>query len=343
MNRKKIPYFFIFFALISAFFLSFPTTKADEGSLVFAGHEEMPPFSFYSDGSPAGYSVDLTRILSVTIGREINIKLMPWDKCISELKAGNIDGLIGTPVYKEREEYMDYSSPVAEVECAIFVEKTNTYVTSLKSLEGTLVAAHKESLVVDKLTKNKNITIIETKTYMEALEKLQKREVTAVVAEKDVILYYIHKENIKDLKIAGPPVGPVFPYSLSVKEGDAKLLEDVNRGIEIMEENETLQKLQRKWFGLRLVPPFPWRMVTILTATITGILLAFMVILWTVSLNATIKVKTEQIHLMSQRMVEKDKLAVLGKLAGQIAHELRTPLSIINNSVYLLRKEGSQN
>ena len=39
-------------------------------------------------------------------------------------------------------------------------------------------------------------------------------------------------------------------------------------------------------------------------------------------------------------MVEKDKLAVLGKLAGQIAHELRTPLSIINNSVYLLRREG---
>ena len=42
-------------------------------------------------------------------------------------------------------------------------------------------------------------------------------------------------------------------------------------------------------------------------------------------------------------MVEKDKLAILGKLAGQIAHELRTPLSIINNSVFLLRKEGSEN
>ena len=47
--------------------------------------------------------------------------------------------------------------------------------------------------------------------------------------------------------------------------------------------------------------------------------------------------------MMSQKMVEKDKLAVLGKLAGQIAHELRTPLSVINNSVYLLHKEGSQN
>ena len=82
-------------------------------------------------------------------------------------------------------------------------------------------------------------------------------------------------------------------------------------------------------------------MVIAVTAGITGIMLAFMAILWMVSLNATVKAKTEQIQLMSQKMVEKDKLAVLGKLAGQIAHELRTPLSIINNSVYLLRKEGS--
>ena len=46
---------------------------------------------------------------------------------------------------------------------------------------------------------------------------------------------------------------------------------------------------------------------------------------------------------MNEKMLEKNKLAVLGKLAGQIAHELRTPLSIIHNSVYLLRKEGSAN
>ena len=38
-------------------------------------------------------------------------------------------------------------------------------------------------------------------------------------------------------------------------------------------------------------------------------------------------------------MIEKDKLAVLGKLAGQIAHELRTPLSIINNTIYLMKHE----
>ncbi|MFC1643923.1 sensor histidine kinase, partial [Candidatus Omnitrophota bacterium] len=103
------------------------------------------------------------------------------------------------------------------------------------------------------------------------------------------------------------------------------------------------KKLKRKWLGIRLVEPFPWKMVSMVIGGITGILLLLMGLLWVTSLEATVKAKTRQIQLMGQRMVEKDKLAVLGKLAGQIAHELRTPLSIINNSVFLLRKEGSGN
>ncbi|MGB3241754.1 MAG: transporter substrate-binding domain-containing protein, partial [Candidatus Omnitrophota bacterium] len=213
MKIRKFLYLFILIALVSTFSLGLlPTSqvKSQDDLLVFAGHNELAPYSFYSNGTPSGYMVDLTRILSVTIGKDIDIKLMPWGKCIAELKAGNVDGLIGVPVYREREKYMDYSAPVAEVEYAIFVEKKNTYVTSLKSLEGTLVGVHKESLIIDTLAKNPNITLVQTETFIEALKKLENREITAIVAEKNVMRYYIHQQNIRDLKIAGPPVGPVY-------------------------------------------------------------------------------------------------------------------------------------
>ena len=345
LKKLKFPYFLILITLVSALFLGFlacPHAKSEDELLVFVGHDELAPYSFSDDGSPSGYMVDLVRILSVTIGRDIDIRLMPWDACIMQLKAGSADGLIGAPIYKEREKYLDYSIPVAEVEYAIFVEKRNTYVNSLKSLEGTLVGVHEESLIVDTLKKYKNITLIRTKTFRDALKKLENREITAVVAEKNVMLYYIQQEKAKDLKIVGAPVGAVYPYSLAVREGETELLESIDRGIETLKDNETLLKLQRKWFGLRLEQPFPWKMIIFVTAGITGVMFALLVVLWVVSLNATIEAKTQQIKLMSQRMVETDKLAVLGKLAGQIAHELRTPLSIINNSVYLLRKEGRQ-
>jgi len=311
--------------------------------LVFAGNDEFAPYSSLKNGDPEGFSVDLIKILSATINKDIVIKLMPWDRCISELKNRKINGIIGAPIYKEREPFIDYSAPVAKIDFAIFVEATNSYVHSVESLEGMVVAVPRESLIINTLQKEKRITIMQTASVLEALYKLKNREVTAVIAEKNVALYYIQQKNIEGLKMVGAPVGPDYEYALAIKEGDAQLLDEIDRGITILKENGTLEKLKRKWFGLRLAAPFPWKMVTLITSGITGIFIILAGILWMVSLNATVKAKTEQIQLMSQKMVEKDKLAVLGKLAGQIAHELRTPLSIINNSVFLLRKEGSRN
>lgn len=41
-------------------------------------------------------------------------------------------------------------------------------------------------------------------------------------------------------------------------------------------------------------------------------------------------------------LVRKERLAVLGQLAGGVAHELRTPLNIIQNSIYFLQQTSSQ-
>ncbi|MEA3489336.1 MAG: transporter substrate-binding domain-containing protein [Candidatus Omnitrophota bacterium] len=318
-------------------------TRTAKSFFVFAGNSEFAPYSYYTDDNPTGFSVDLLKILSASINKRIYLKLMPWEKCISDLKTGKIDGLIGAPIHEEREAYFDYSLPVAEIDLAIFVETQNRYVNSIKSLEGTVVAVHKESLFIDEFKKYTRIQLLETGSVLEALKKLKNREVTAVIAEKNVALFYIQQGKIEGLKIVGPPVGNVYEYALATRKGETELLKDINRGITLLEDNETLNKLTRKWFGLRLVEPFPWKMVSLVIGGITGIMLLLMASLWVISLNATVKSKTMQIQLMSEKMVEKDKLAVLGKLAGQIAHELRTPLSIINNSVFLLRKEGSKN
>ena len=319
------------------------TAPREKVKFIFAGNDSFAPYSYFSDGEDTGYNVDLVKILSASVNRDIDLRLMPWEKCISELKRGRVDGLIGAPIYRQREAFMDYSEPVAEIDFAIFVEAANRYVNSLKSLEGTVVAVHKESLVIGELQKHQRIQLLETDSVLQALQKLKNREVTAAIAEKNVALYYMQQDNIEGLKIVGAPVGPVYEYALAVREGEAGLLKDINRGIKLLEENGTLDKLKRKWFGLHLVHPFPWAMVSIVIGGISVIMLILMTLLWVVSLNATVKAKTRQIQLMSEKMVEKDKLAVLGKLAGQIAHELRTPLSIINNSVFLLRKEGSKN
>lgn len=320
---------------------AFSEGSADQKSpLVFAGNDNFAPYSFYSDKEQAGFNVDFMQILSASMNRDITIKLMPWEQCIAELKAGKVQGLIGAPVNSEWDKFMDFSEPVAEMEFAIFVDAGNSYVNSVKTLEGTVVAINKGSTIINKLKKDHRLTFLETDSVEQALQKLKNREAVAVIAEKNVALYYIQRDNITDLKIVGQPVD-ILPYAIAVQQNNPELLSAVNKGVSRLTENDTVANLQRKWLGQRLIEPFPWKMFLFATSGITLTFLFLASVLWVISLNATVKAKTQQIQLMSQKMVEKDKLAVLGKLAGQIAHELRTPLSIINNSVFLLKKEGN--
>lgn len=54
-------------------------------------------------------------------------------------------------------------------------------------------------------------------------------------------------------------------------------------------------------------------------------------------LAALVKERTRELEEAQERLVRKEKLAVLGELSGSVAHELRNPLGIIKNSIYFLR------
>ncbi len=53
-------------------------------------------------------------------------------------------------------------------------------------------------------------------------------------------------------------------------------------------------------------------------------------------LEQRIKERTRALKEAQEKVVRQEKLAAIGKMAGSVAHELRNPLGIMNNSVYFL-------
>jgi PAS domain S-box-containing protein len=54
-------------------------------------------------------------------------------------------------------------------------------------------------------------------------------------------------------------------------------------------------------------------------------------------LEEMVKERTRELHEAQEQLVRREKLAVLGQLAGGVGHELRNPLGVISNAVYYLK------
>ncbi len=55
------------------------------------------------------------------------------------------------------------------------------------------------------------------------------------------------------------------------------------------------------------------------------------------SLEAKVQERTEQLLAAQEELVRREKLAVLGQVAGSVGHELRNPLGVMSNAVYFLQ------
>ena len=55
------------------------------------------------------------------------------------------------------------------------------------------------------------------------------------------------------------------------------------------------------------------------------------------SLEERVALRTRELQAAQQQLVRKEKMAVLGALAGGVGHELRNPLGAISNSIYYLK------
>jgi PAS domain S-box-containing protein len=58
---------------------------------------------------------------------------------------------------------------------------------------------------------------------------------------------------------------------------------------------------------------------------------------YSVRLEEMVKERTRELQVTQEQLVRREKLAVLGRLAGGVGHELRNPLGVISNAAYYLK------
>jgi polar amino acid transport system substrate-binding protein len=83
---------------------------------------DSPPTAYMENGRPSGILVDVVTEASRRTGYQLEIQLMPWARCLAEIRGGRVDGIFSVFRLPERNEFLSYTSvPIITEVLAFFV------------------------------------------------------------------------------------------------------------------------------------------------------------------------------------------------------------------------------
>lgn len=151
-------------------------------------HNELnwPPYNFYEDGKPKGFSIDYLNLLAKKLNIEVEYITGPsWDEFMQMLQDDKIDAIINISKNEERAKTIAFTSIFHTAANAIYVKRGNEYLDTLEKLEGKTIVMPKGFFAQKAIAKYyPNIKQILVKDSLECLKMLSLGKADATIGKK---------------------------------------------------------------------------------------------------------------------------------------------------------------
>ncbi|MGW4757835.1 transporter substrate-binding domain-containing protein [Streptomyces chartreusis] len=220
------------------------------GQLTTCTHLPYPPFQSEIDGKVQGFDVSLIDLVAKNLGVKQEILDTPFEnfKTGAFLNAGECDlAAAGMTITDERKKNVDFSDPYFEATQAVLVDKKSG-ISSFADLKGKKVGAQAQTTGED-YAKSKGLDPVSFESSDAVLNGLRTGQVEAVVIDYPVVQGWLKdKANAAAFEVA-EQVNTGEQYGVTVKKGNDKLREAINKAIKAAKADGTYKKLYEQWIG----------------------------------------------------------------------------------------------
>jgi len=213
-----------------------------------AGESNWPPFEFRdSSGAYSGISVDLLRRVANIAGFKFEPVFGKWAEVLGKLKPGEVEmsaGLMQTP---ERDEFLTFTTPIAEIFYSIIVKSGTSGIRGMADLDGKKVAIEDGYALHERLrSEHPDIDLVVVGTTLEALERVVAGEVDAYVGNQLAATYLIGKHTLPNLRTAGYFSDQPDLVRMGVNKQHPELVSILNKALDRISEPER-REIRRRW------------------------------------------------------------------------------------------------
>jgi len=319
--------------------------------------KDCRPFCFENkDGHPSGISADYWNILVKELGLKVEYVYEDiFTKQLEDIKNKKVDVIISTGKTKDREDYALFSNPYSSFPVSIATQKNENFIEDFKEVLDKKIAvgrnftAHK---LLYELYPKTNFVFVES--IEEGLKLVNKGEVYGFVDMKPALSYNIKRLGFENVKIAGN-TGVIFEVSMMMRNDYPILKSILNKGI----ANTDTQKIDtfiKMYENIEFEKPYDFTIIYILSFGM-GIIFVFILFRQYIlkvanqNLQTIVDEKTKKLQELNENLemkiqeaikenkskdmmlFQQSKMASMGEMIGNIAHQWRQPLSVISTSV----------
>ena len=266
---------------------------------------------------------------------------------------------------KKREEYSLFTKPYASFPISIVTLKDENFIQDASFLINKKVAVGKNftSHIILK-EKYPDIEFVLVNSIEEGLSYVEDKKVYAFVDIQPVLLYNINKLGFYNLKITGN-TGLNFDLRFMIRDDYVLLHSILNKTIDSIPKKD-LDHIIHNWNNIQIEKNFDYVLFWKIFFVIGLILLAFIHRTRTLNrlnqnLKDTVEEKTKELndlnkHLekrvkkKTEELIEKEnilaqqsKMAAMGEMIENIAHQWRQPLSIISTAATGMKLQKTLN
>ena len=323
------------------------------------------PISFEGDKDKAlGISSEFWEI----IVKKLNLKTSntffnSFDEQIKSFQSGKSDIIFSAGESESRKKFAYFSNEYLKFPISIVTKKDEHFIENIDDIINKKIAVG-NNFTAHNLLKEKypNLDLVLVNNVEEGLNLVSKKEVFAFVDIKPILTYNIAKFEFKDLKVSGNS-GIDFPLKIMVRKEFKDLIPILNKTIATIPASEVIT-IVNSWNNVKFQTSIDYKTVWILVFLVFFGAIAF--IHRTATLNIlnkklkyTVEEKTKELRYLNENLqitidkktkelLEKEailnqqaKMAAMGEMIENIAHQWRQPLSVIStiSSSLKIKKE----
>ncbi|WP_411991131.1 substrate-binding periplasmic protein [Agarivorans sp. DSG3-1] len=224
--------------------------------IVLAAAADSIPTSYIENGEQTGILVDVINEAFERAGFTVEIKLMPWARCLKSVQEGTVDGIFSVYLTNERQTFLSYTNEVLITQIQAFFVSVNSSITfdgdiqqladkSIGVINETSYGPRLDAALEKRLFKN----VDEAQSSKSNVRKLLAGRVDLIPSYRHVVfstaksLGAAHK-----IKQLSPPLEAIPSYLAFTRKRDfSTVIREYNKALSAMKEDGTYDMIFDKY------------------------------------------------------------------------------------------------